>query len=175
MENNYKELEVEKQVVDEASNIDEQADATTINISEQDVNALKNELEDYKNKYLRTLADNENIRKNYIKKEHDLHAYRYEPLMSEMLDLLDDIDRGMEADEFSAGGLLIMSKLQKVLTSFGLEKIKIEENTEFDSNDMEAVSIVTVPDMSGKVVACPTVGYKYNGKVIRYPKVVVGQ
>lgn len=136
---------------------------------------LKVKLEEEHNNYLRALADAENIRKNYAKKQNDLYEFRYEPLMSDFLDALDDIERGRSANEFSEGGMLIFSKIENLLNKHGLKKIEINPGDEFDAETMDAIASIPNESMSGKVVDCTQNGYSYNNKIIRFPKVVVGQ
>lgn len=136
---------------------------------------INTKLEDEHNNYLRALADSENIKKNFAKKQSDLYAYRYEPIMTELLDILDDIDRGNKNNAFTEGGSLIMTKLCNTLSKFDLVKIVPNKGDEFDSDIMEATGVISMgDDLANKVIDCCQVGYKYNGKIIRYPKVIVG-
>lgn len=142
---------------------------------EAGANYMNKKLDDEHNNYLRALADSENIRKNFAKKQSDLYTYRYEPMMTNLLDILDDIDRGNKNNAFSEGGNLIMNKLCNTLTKYGLTKIIPENGAEFDSDIMEASGVVSMgDDLVNKVIDCCQVGYKYNEKIIRYPKVIVG-
>lgn len=142
-------------------------------VAERD--SLKQQLDAEHNNYLRALADTDNIRKNFAKKQADLYEYQYEPIMKDVLDVLDDAERATLSGELSEGAVLIFSKLGTKLYKFGLSRFEIEKGTEFNADEMEAISVIPMGDeMVNKVIDNPTIGYKYNGKIIRYPKVVVG-
>lgn len=134
---------------------------------------LTSQLEVEHNNYLRALADAENIKKNFAKKQAEMYTYQYEPIIMEFLDVLDDLDRANE--ELSEGGKLIFNKIKVILGKFGVVKMGFNKGAEFDADKMEAISTLPMgEEMVNKVIDCPVEGYKYNGKIIRYPKVVVG-
>ena len=51
------------------------------------------------------------------------------------------------------------------------------ENQPFNEERHEAVTTIPAPteDLKGKIIDCVQKGYQMNDKVIRFPKVVVGQ
>jgi molecular chaperone GrpE len=60
----------------------------------------------------------------------------------------------------------------------GVEPIVVEKNvTSFDTDIHDAITMVNVGDeeLKGKIIDCVQTGYKLNGKIIRHPKVVVGE
>ena len=135
----------------------------------------KQQLEDEHNNYLLALADTDNIRKNCNKKITEYNKFRYESIMKDFLPVLDDIERAAKNDILTDGIKLIFTKMLNILSYNGLENSGVEIGDVFDSETMEAVSTLpsikeedknTVADITQK-------GYVYNGKIIRYPKVIV--
>ena len=100
-----------------------------------------------------------------------------------LLVILDDFDRALveiskSGDENLLKGVeLIHSKFFKTLQSKGLEEIKVSVSDPFDSEIHEAITQVAAPspELKGKIIDVIEKGYKLGGKIIRYPKVVVGQ
>ena len=100
-----------------------------------------------------------------------------------MLPVLDDFDRALveisksEDENLLRGVELIHSKFLNTLRSKGLEQIQVDTADPFDSDIHEAITQTTAPteDLRGKVLDVVEKGYKLGDKIIRYPKVVVGQ
>ena len=143
----------------------------------KDLIDMKNQYDDEHDKYLRALADIENMRKNFAKKTADFNEFRYEPLLIDLLGTLDDIDRSIKFDDsLSDGTKIILTSIYKLLNKYGLEEYYPEVGTDFDSEKMEAFCVAEYGDkFINKVVDCTIKGYIYNGKIIRFPKVVVGK
>jgi len=79
--------------------------------------------------------------------------------------------------ELLKGMNLINNKLLNSLTQKGLEKIKVESGETFDVELHEAITQIPASsdDMKGKIIDVVEQGYKLGDKIIRYPKVVIGQ
>jgi len=136
----------------------------------------KEKYDEAHNDYLRSMADVDNIRKNFLKKEQNLSTFKYERLFKDMLEIFDDSVRAAAAGDLSEGAMKIIEKLDKLTIANGLQRYVPEKGEEFDEEKMEAVTMYPAgEELSHKVVDCSLSGYIYNGKVIRYPKVVVGQ
>ena len=86
-------------------------------------------------------------------------------------------DRDKEAEELRKGVLLIYNKLISTLEQKGLSKIEINKGDTFNADDHEAVTQIPAPsdDLKGKIIDVVERGYKLGDKVIRFPKVVIGQ
>ena len=69
------------------------------------------------------------------------------------------------------------NKLQNSLTQKGLSLIKVKKSEIFDVELHEAITQIPAPtdDLKGKIIDIVEQGYKLGEKVIRYPKVVIGQ
>ena len=100
-----------------------------------------------------------------------------------MLPVLDDFDRAMvqitkSEDELLLKGVeLIHEKLKNTLVSKGLEQVDIKAGDSFNADFAEAITQIPAPtdDLKGKIVDVVEKGYKLGDKIIRFPKVVIGQ
>ena len=129
---------------------------------------------------------NSKIIKNAPTKERiELFKTAGEEVMTSLLPVLDDFERALmhieddkEAEELRKGVLLIYQKLLTTsLEQKGLSVIEVKSGDAFDAEDHQAVTQIPAPsdDMKGKIIDVVEKGYKLGDKVIRYPKVVVGQ
>jgi molecular chaperone GrpE len=71
---------------------------------------------------------------------------------------------------------LIHEKLKSTLVSKGLEEVEIKAGDSFDADFAEAITQIPAPsdDLKGKIVDVIEKGYKLGDKIIRFPKVVLG-
>ena len=99
-----------------------------------------------------------------------------------MLPVLDDFDRALvqiakSGDESLVKGVeLIHNKLKDTLVSKGLEQVELKVGDAFDADFAEAITQIPAPteDLKGKIVDVVEKGYKLGDKIIRFPKVVLG-
>ena len=142
------------------------------------------ELAEAKDKYLRLYSEFENFRRRNAKERIDLIKTASSDLMVELIPSIDDFERARKANEnqedieaVKQGFELISSKLLKTLEAKGLKEMKTEKGTAFDADLHEAVTQFPVEEekLKGKIIDCVEKGYKLGEKVIRYPKVVIGQ
>ena len=141
------------------------------------------QIEELKDKYLRSVAEFDNYRKRTLKEKAELILNGSEKAVGAVLPILDDMERaianGEKTDDpkvLREGMSLIYTKFQKVLESLGVKEIETAD-ADFDTDVHEAIAMV--PGMGdnkkGKVLDCVQKGYKLNDKVIRHAKVAVGQ
>ena len=137
-----------------------------------------------KDKYLRLFAEFENYKKRTSKERIDLFKTANQEVMTALLPILDDFERALthieddkEAEELRKGVLLIYQKLVKTLEQKGLAIIEVNAGDAFDSDTHEAITQIPAPSekLKGKIIDCVEKGYKLGDKIIRHPKVVVGQ
>ena len=135
-------------------------------------------------KYLRLYSEFENFRKRTQKEKVDLYKTAGEDVIGAILPVLDDFERAQkaieDAEEVSGvkdGVKLIHDKIVSILKQKGLEEIASPVNESFDIELHEAITQIPAPNKKqiGKVIDQVEKGYKLNGKVIRYAKVVVGK
>ena len=154
----------------------------TNNDPEKIIADLKEQLEREKSKYLFLMADLENFRKRTLKEKADLLKNGAESAMRELLPVVDDLERAMDAinkggdlDSLKEGVDLIYNKFVNYLKSQHVIAIE-STGKDFDTDVHEAVTMFPAPDptMKGKVIDTTIKGYMINDKVLRHAKVVVG-
>jgi len=137
-----------------------------------------------KDKFLRLFAEFENYKKRTSRERVELFKTAGQEVMTSLLPVVDDFERALshieedkEAEELRKGVLLIYNKLYNTLEQKGLSKIETKAGDTFDAEIHEAITQIPAPseDLKGKVIDCVEKGYKLGDKIIRYPKVVIGQ
>jgi molecular chaperone GrpE len=135
---------------------------------------------EWKNRYMRALADFENFRKRNEREKTDFFRYALAGTMKELLPVLDNFDRALEhaeeGDEFHKGVLLIYKQLFDVLQKAGLKPID-ESGVRFDPNIHEGVVREEDPSVpSHTVSAILQRGYFLHDRLLRpaLVKVAVG-
>jgi len=136
-----------------------------------------------KDKYLRLFAEFENYKKRTSKERIELFRTAGQDLMTSMLPIMDDFDRGLaeikkaKDKELLKGMQLISDKLKKTLEQKGLTIMEVRAGDAFNADIHEAITQIPAPTdkLKGKVIDCIESGYKLGDKIIRYPKVVIGQ
>jgi len=144
---------------------------------------LEEELAKEKDKFLRLFAEFENYKKRTSKERIELFKTANQEVLLAMLPVLDDFDRAMtqisksEDENLIKGVELIHEKLKSTLVSKGLEQLEIHTGDTFDADFAEAITQIPAPsdDLKGKIVDVIEKGYKLGDKIIRFPKVVIGQ
>ncbi len=145
---------------------------------------LQDQIVAEKDKFMRLFAEFENYKKRTSKERIELFKTASEGVMVAMLPVLDDFERALthieedkEAEELRKGVLLIYNKLINTLEQKGLSKIEVNQGDAFNADDHEAVTQIPAPneDLKGKIIDVIERGYKLGDKVIRFPKVVIGQ
>lgn len=144
---------------------------------------LQEELSKEKDKFLRLFAEYDNFKKRTAKERIDLFKTANQEVLQSMLPVLDDFDRAMteivKSDEevLVKGVELIHEKLKSTLVSKGLEIVEVKVGDVFDADFAEAITQIPAPspEFKGKVVDVIEKGYKLGDKIIRFPKVVIGQ
>lgn len=179
---------VDKNVVSEentenaSAKADNSADGMTAEPTiEEQLEAAKKEVEQYKDKYLRAVAEFDNYRKRTLKEKAELLLNGSEKAVCAFLPILDDFERAIadkteDVNAIKEGMQIIFNKFNKTLESLGVKKIETE-GKDFDVDFHEAVAMVPGmgDDKKGKVIDCVQTGYQLNDKVIRHAKVAVGQ
>lgn len=145
---------------------------------------LQGQLEGEKDKFMRLFAEFENYKKRTNRERIELFKTAGQEVMLAMLPILDDFERALshieddkEAEELRKGVLLIYQKLVSTLEQKGLSKIEVKQGDVFNADDHEAITQIPAPskDLKGKIIDVVERGYKLGEKVIRFPKVVIGQ
>ena len=156
---------------------------TRISKSSSQLRDLKDEIALEKEKYLRLFAEFENFKKRTAKERLDLFKTANQEVITSLIPVLDDFKRAVlqiekDLKEFDKKGIeLIYNKFNDSLKSNGLEETKVEVGDVFNPDLHEAISQIkaTNENQKGKIIDVIELGYKLGEKIIRYPKVVVGQ
>ena len=153
----------------------------------QDIDEVKPTSEELihleKDKYLRLFAEFENYKKRTSKERIELFKTASQELMTSLLPIMDDFDRGLteikkvKDKELLKGMQLINDKFKNTLNQKGLTEIEVNKGDVFDAEIHEAITQIPAPSdkLKGKVIDAVEKGYKLGDKIIRYPKVVIGQ
>ena len=143
--------------------------------------AAQNEAEQWKDKYIRLVAEFDNYKKRTLKEKSELILNGSEKTVAAILPILDDFERATadkteDPQAIKEGYELIYKKFLKALETLGVHKIETD-NADFNVDYHEAIAMVPGmgDDKKGKVIDCVQTGYTLNDKVIRHAKVAVGQ
>ena len=183
LDNNEEAVDLNQDTTQEESNEPQEQLQQTEEETQTEEENLAQQLEELKDKYLRTVAEFENFKRRTLKEKTELILNGGEKTITAILPIIDDMERAIEnahkqacVDVVEEGWELIYKKLLSTLEGMGVKKIEVEDK-DFDVDFHEAVAMV--PGMGdnkkGKIIDCVQTGYTLNDKVIRHAKVAVGQ
>jgi molecular chaperone GrpE len=178
---------------------DEIVDQTPIENNENNTDALDSSIEERveeiskeeqlvqdlaseKDKFLRLFAEFENYKRRTARERIELFKTANQDVLLSLLPVLDDFERALSEikktdDNILIQGVeLIQEKLKNTLVSKGLEQVEVNAGDVFDADFAEAITQIPAssPKMKGKIVDVIEKGYKLGDKIIRFPKVVIG-
>ena len=169
------------------SNSDKSKKSTAKKKTKQDdlqvkLDELTSSVEKEKDQFLRLFAEFENYKKRTSKERLELFKTASQEVVTALLPVLDDFERALAEIKKSDGndqlqGIeLIYNKLSDTLQNQGLTKMEVNKGDGFDAELHEAITQIPAPEekLKGKVIDVVGTGYKLGEKIIRYPKVVVG-
>ena len=166
--------DLENSEIDEKQEANEELDPMAV---------LEQKIAELEDKNLRMMAEFDNYRRRTIKEKNDLIKFAGERIFVDILPVIDDFERAMDAMEMAEdleavkeGVTLIYDKFISYLEKNGVKEIP-SDNEDFDVDLHEAITTFPAPseDMKGKIIDCTSKGYTLNDKVIRFSKVVVGE
>ena len=152
---------------DEDKKLKNESQETEKSVSEDKVFT---ELEEIKSKYLRALADYQNLDKQTQNWKEEFVQFANSGLIRRLLEVLDNLEKAQEhlKDE---GLLLVVSQFKNVLQSEGLTELEVA-GKKYDPNTAEVVS--TLPGQEENIVETVVQkGYKLKDKIIKPAKVIV--
>lgn len=161
----------------------EAPEVETFSINELQMENLKNQAEDYKDKYFRVLAESENSRKRLIKERQDMVQYALQHLLCEFLTPIDQMESALkhcgkmsdEVKQWSMGFQMILTHFKDVLANNNVQSFD-SVGKEFDPHIHEGVETVETTEYpDGTVVEESLRGYKMGDKVIRPSRVKVAK
>lgn len=183
LEDEFDNASVEGQEQEKSSGSEESNEPTTNEEDEMSSEEkLKAELETEKDKFLRLFAEFENFKRRTSKERVEMFKTAGQDIMVSLLPVLDDFDRALkeiaktEDQELFKGVELISNKLKDTLRNKGLEQIEVGEGDAFDAEVHDAITQIPAPDkkLKGKIIDVVEKGFKLGERIIRHPKVVVG-
>ena len=131
-------------------------------------------------RYMRLMAEFQNFKKRAAREKSDIHAYANEKIVGELLPVLDNFERALDAEggdleAYAKGMQLIFEQLKTALENAGLEEINAMDET-FDPNVHNAVMTDNLEDKEdGTITKVLQKGYKLKDKVIRPSMVAVNK
>ncbi len=176
-DNTEKEFNLTDEALENTTN-EEQVTVEEIPVEDR----LTQELATEKDKFLRLFAEFENFKRRTAKERIELFKTANQDVLYSLLPVLDDFDRGMveihkaKDKNLTKGVELIHEKLKNTLVSKGLEEVEIKNGDVFNADFAEAITQIPAPTekLKGKIVDVIEKGYKLGDKIIRFPKVVIG-
>lgn len=167
--------------VDNSSGSNDTSAEENESAAQQEIESLKAQVQEYKEKYLRQVAEFDNFRKRNARERLELIQTAGKDVIVSLLDVVDDHERAqqqvekMENSPAKEGITLVFNKLRNTLYAKGLKPME-SIGQDFNPDLHEAVTEVPVPsEMKGKVIDEVQKGYYLNDKIIRFAKVVVGK
>ena len=150
---------------------------------ELELDALRAERDDLKDKWMRALADAENARKRGDRDRREAENYGGSKLARDLLPVFDNLKRGLEAAtddqrEVSAalieGVELTMREVVNVFKKHGIEPISPEIGERFDPQNHEAMFEAPVPGTkAGDIIQVMTEGFMLHDRLLRPAQVGV--
>lgn len=170
--------------VEESTNQEQTVEnETPSEIQTDEIQSLKNQLQESNDKFLRLYAEFDNYKRRTMKERAELLQSAGKDVIVSILPIIDDFERAIKANEniedikaIKDGVELIYNKLLNNLTSKGLSS-ESSIGKEFNADIHEAITTIPAPDesMKGKIIDEIEKGYNLNGSVIRFAKVVIGE
>ena len=183
LDNNEEAVDLKQDTTQEETNEPQEQQEQTEEETQTVEENLAQQLEELKDKYLRTVAEFENFKRRTLKEKTELILNGGEKAITAILPIIDDMERAIEnahkqecVDAVEEGWELIYKKLLSTLEGMGVKKREVD-GKDFDVDFHEAVAMVPGmgDDKKGKIIDCVQTGYTLNDKVIRHAKVAVGQ
>lgn len=154
-----------------------------VTVTDEDLRNLKKEAIEYKDKYLRLLADADNARKRMQKEKQELTRYAIENVIVDFLPPLDNLENALkfaqemseEVRNWAFGFQMILTQFKDILAKNGVVSIDSLDML-FDPHLHEAIEMVETEDKpSGFIVEESIKGYKMADRVIRPARVKVAK
>lgn len=140
------------------------------------ISKLKQERDDNNDKYVRLYAEFENYKKRSLKDKEDAVESTKIRTLNGVLDLDNDLKYAkveiskIDNETLKSGLNLILDKVSKFIIQQGIQEIQTDT---YDSDLHEVISVLPIGE--DKIVEVLAKGYTLNGKVIRYPKIILGK
>lgn len=151
--------------------IKQQSDQPTVKKQDQELEQAKREIEEWKNKYLRALADYQNLEKRSRSEKEEAWKYGSETILNRLFPVIDTF-RKVKEHVKDVGLDLAYKELLTVLDEYAVEHIEVT-GKEFDPHKMECIEVIEGKD--NIVIEELLPGYTLHGKILRVAQVKVGK
>lgn len=153
-----------------------------ISMTDDELRSLQKELLDYKDKYLRLLADAENARKRLHKEKQEITRYAVESLIIDVLRPLDNLESALrfaqemsdEVRNWAFGFQMILTQFKDVLAQHGVMPFDSAGKI-FNPHDHEAIEMIESVQAPGTIIEESVRGYKMGDRTIRAARVKVAK
>ncbi len=165
---------------EESAKTEENASVDSEKSLEERISELEKENAELKDKYLRSVADFQNLRKRSLQEKQDAYDYANTNLLKDLLDSLDNFDRTVEAASTANDAKSIadgVTMINKNMVSMLENKYNLVSygtvGDAFDPDIHEAIGKSDDPVDEPVIKAVYLKGYKLKDRVIRHAKVMV--
>jgi len=167
----------------EEASQEQEREPLEVTITDIELEQLKQEAQEYKEKYLRTLAESENVRKRLQKERQEMTQYALQSVICDFLQPIDQMGNALkhsekmseEVKQWCLGFRMIFDHFKEVLANNNVHSFT-SQGKAFDPHLHEAVETVeTEEHPAGAVVEESVKGYKMGEKVIRPARVTVAK
>jgi molecular chaperone GrpE len=173
----------------------ENKESNELKALQEKLNKSQTEMADFKDRYLRAMAETENVRVRMLKQVEDAKSFGIQKFCKDLLEVADVLNMAINNTDPSKlsddellknpkehlnsmykGLVMTEGSLLKIFEKHGLVRIKPNEGEKFDPNQHEAIFRVPLPDKeSGTINVVTKIGFKLNERVIRAAQVGVIQ
>ncbi len=162
---------------EEAIELDENGNEIVSEVEIDPLAAAQTEIAELKDKLVRTYAEMENLRKRTQREVADAHKFGVEKFATSLLDVVDNLERALEAEEGNEavvreGVQLTLNSWHDMMKRFQVERIDAVGEV-FDPHLHEALTQMPDEAPAGTVIAQHVAGYTLHGRLIRAAKVLV--
>lgn len=154
-----------------------------VQITDEELRDIKKELSEYKDKYLRQLAESENARKRLQKEKGEIARYAVEHLIVDWLRPLDNFENALrfsqemsdEVKHWAVGFQMILTQFKDILAQNGVAPFE-SVGKAFNPHDHEAIEMVETEDAPpGTILEEHVRGYKMGDRTLRAARVKVAK
>ncbi len=142
---------------------------------DNELESCARELADYKDRYLRTVAEMDNMRKRLEREKQDFLKFSSESILKDMIPVLDSLDKAIpnvtDAESpiagYRDGVVMVQKQFLQTLAKHGLEPVEAV-NQPFDPNFHQAIQRIESKDVTDETVLAEFAkGYSLHGRLIR--------
>jgi molecular chaperone GrpE len=148
---------------------------TVVDSEDSELGRLAQELADMKDRYLRTVAEMDNMRKRLEREKADFIKFSNESILKDMIPVLDSLDKAVPGEQgldpavksYREGVLMVQKQFLQTLAKHGLEPVEARDKP-FDPNFHQAIQRIESGDVTTETVAAEFAkGYVLNGRLLR--------